>query len=334
MEQRPRLRVLVTDIAWPSTDVEEEILSRVGADIVLAETGEEPELLTLAPKADAILTTWARVPAAVIRAAERLQTIGNYGIGVDNIDLVEATALGVPVTNVPAYCLDEVAEHALAMIFAFGRQIIAYDEGIRAGAWETRLRTPLHRIRGGTLGVVGFGRIGRTVARSAVALGMRVIVCDPFVGDASIEDEGCEKRTLDELLEAADYVSLHVPLTPATEHLIGEAELRRMKRSAYLVNVSRGSLVDQAALVRALEERRIAGAGLDVFHPEPLPTSHPLFALPDVIATPHVAFYSEESLRDLQTSAAENVAAVLAGRRPRWVVNPEVLALPRWSHLR
>lgn len=328
------LQVLVTDIAWSSTEPEAAVLSGVGAHLILAETGKETELLDLVPHADAILTCWAQVPASVIRAGERLQVVGRYGIGVDNIAVDEATRLGIPVTNVPAYCLDEVSEHAMALILALGRQVYQYDRGVRAGAWDTKGSTPLHRIRGSTLGIVGFGRIGRTLARKARAFGMRVVAFDPHVDEETIKGEQCEAADLCALVSVSDFVSLHVPLNADTRNLIGEPELRRMKPTAYLVNTSRGAVIDQDALVRALQQGWIAGAGLDVFEPERLPATHHLLQLPTVVATPHVAFYSEESLLDLEVLAAENVAAILSGRRPRWVVNAKVLDLPRWSHLR
>ena len=333
VNQRRRSNVLVTDTAWPSIQVEAEVLACVGADVTLAETEEEAVLLSLVGDADAILTCWAAVPATMIRAGTRLQVVGRFGIGVDNIAVEEATRRGIPVTNVPAYCLDEVSEHVLALIFAFGRRIHEYDRRVRSGVWETRASAPLHRIRGSTLGIVGFGRIGRTLARKAVALGMRVVASDPYLDPSMFESEGCLGYSLSGLLAEADYLSLHVPLTPSTRHLIGEAELRRMKPGAFIINASRGGVVDQEVLIRALREGWIAGAGLDVFEPERLPPSHPIFSLPNVLATPHVAFYSEESLHDLRTAASANVAAILSGHRPQSIVNPEVLSLPRWAHL-
>jgi len=174
MERDSDLTVLVTDIAWPSTEIEADVLSRVGAEVVLAESGEEAELLRLVCDADAILTCWAAVSSAMIRAGARLQVVGRFGIGVDNIAVTEATRLGIPVTYVPDYCLDEVSEHVLALILSLARRVHEYDKRIRAGIWETRTSAPLHRIRGSTLGIVGLGQIGRTLARKAIALGMRV----------------------------------------------------------------------------------------------------------------------------------------------------------------
>lgn len=334
MPDNPQWRVLVTDIAWPSADPEAEVLARVGGDLILAETGTEEELLTLVPAVDAILTCWSQVPASVVRAGGRLQVIGRYGVGVDNIAVDEATARGVLVTNVPTYCRDEVSEHAMALILACARKVCHYNSRLHAGDWEVSSGKPLHRIRGQTLGIIGFGGIGQALAPKAKAFGMRVLVHDPYVDAATVEALGCEKSRLDAVLAEADFVSLHAPLTDDTERMIDESRLRLMKPTAYLVNAARGALIDQDALVQALEQGWIAGAGIDVFVPERLPPDHPLLGLANVVATPHVAFYSEESLRDLQVQAAENVAAVLSGRLPGHVVNPEVLRLPRWLQLK
>jgi D-3-phosphoglycerate dehydrogenase len=326
--------VLVTDYTWPSTAPEAAVLAEAGARLLLAQTGSEDELLSLVGEADAILTCFAQVPASVVRAGARLQVIGRYGIGVDNIAVAEATRLGIPVTNVPAYCLDEVAEHALALLFACARSVCRYDAAVRTGNWALQTGMPLFRLRGRTLGIIGFGKIGQTLAAKARGLGLRVVAHDPSAPEAEISGQQCEPLALEALLAQADYVSLHVPLTASTRHLMNAERLRRMKPTAYLVNTSRGGVIDQAALVQALREGWIAGAGLDVFEPERLPADHPLLALPNLVATPHIAFYSEESVLELEVKAARNVVAILTGKRPEAVVNPEVLSLPRWQHLR
>jgi D-3-phosphoglycerate dehydrogenase len=317
-------RVLVTDITWPDTTIEEQVLGTVGAELVLAPSGEEAELVQLARDADAILTCFAHVTPAVVAAAPRLQVIGRYGIGVDNIAVAEATARGIPVTNVPAYCLDEVAEHVLAMILSLVRGLHRYDRAVRAGDWSLGTGLPTRRVAGTTLGIVGFGRIGQTLAEKARGLGMHVVAYEPHAPQRA-RAAGVEVLDLLELAGRCDFVSLHAPATPQTTGLIDEAFLAAMRPTAYLINAARGALVDQDALVAALAAGRIAGAGLDVFVPERLPADHPLLRCDRVLATPHTAFYSEESMAELARVAAENVAAVLAGRRPAAVVNPEVL---------
>lgn len=325
--------VLVTDYTWPSTDPEAEVLAAAGARLLVAQTGSEEELLALVPQADAILTCFKRVSADVVRAGERLQVIGRYGIGVDNIAVDEATRLGIPVTNVPAYCVDEVAEHALALLLALERSICRYDAGVRRGDWTLTQGLPLRRVAGKTLGIVGYGAIGQRLARKARGLDLAVVVHDPTATPEELAEHAAEAVALDELAARADYVSLHVPLTPATRGLVDRAFLRGMKPTAYLVNVSRGGVVDHDALLEALRERWIAGAGIDVFEPEHLPHGHPLLDQESLVATPHVAFFSGESVLELELGAARNVAAILTGRRPEHVVNPEVLELPRWRHL-
>jgi D-3-phosphoglycerate dehydrogenase len=326
--------VLVTDFTWPSSDRESAVLAEVGARLVVAQTATEEEFLRLVGDADAILTCFARVSAAVIRAGRRLQVIGRYGIGVDNIAVDEATRLGLPVTNVPAYCVDEVAEHTLALLLACARGVCRYSAALRRGDWGLKTAMPLGRVRGRVLGIVGFGKIGRSLAAKAQGLGMRVLVHDHHATAEAVRQARAELLALDEVLRQADFLSLHVPATPQTRGLLNAERLRRMKPTAFIINTARGALIDQHALLDALRERRIAGAALDVFEPERLPPDHPLLALPNVLATPHVAFYSEESVAELQTRAARNVAAVLSGRLPESVVNPEVLRLPRWSQLR
>ena len=255
-------------------------------------------------------------------------------LGVDNIAVDIATENGILVTNVPSYCQDEVTDHALAMIFAFARQLVTFDRGVRAGDWSLeQLAHPIRRIRGATLGIVGLGRIGLLLAGKAHALGFEVIAHD-LDATAAQDHREVELVSLEELARRADYVSLHVPLAEATQGLVDDSFLRAMKPSAFLINTARGGVVDQNALVGALRDGWIAGAALDVFTPERIPSDDPLLSFPNVIATPHVAYYSEESLIDLGRLAAENVATVLAGEKPAAVVNPEVLALERWRDLR
>lgn len=325
--------VLVTDYTWPTTAVEQAVLQSANARLLLAQRGDEDELLRLVPQADAILTCFKKVSAAVVRAGEKLQVIGRYGIGVDNIAVDEATRLGIPVTNVPAYCLDEVAEHALALILASARNIGHYNVAIRAGDWSLNAQRPLFRVNGQVLGIVGFGKIGQALAAKAVSLGLKVIAHTAHPDAALAHHLNVELVSLNALFARADFVSLHVPMNTTTRHLINEERLRHMKPTAFLINTARGGLVDHQALLTALQEGWIAGAALDVFESEPLDAAHPLFVQPNLIATPHVAFYSEESLAELQTKAAANVAAILMGKLPVSLVNPHVLDLPRWHHL-
>ena len=318
------LKVLVTDITWDSTEREAAVLAEAGARLVMAPSGDEAELISLVRDADAILTCFAQVTPAVVQAGTRLRVIGRYGIGVDNIAVDEATRRGIPVTNVPAYCLDEVAEHVLALVFCLARSVHHFDRAVHEGDWSLAVGQPIRRIAGRTIGIVGFGKIGQTVAARASALGMGVIAHDPHADDRAFATAGAQSVGLLELASRADFVTLHVPASLDTEHMIGERFLGEMRPDAYLINTARGAIVDQAALTSALAERRIAGAALDVFVPERLAPDHPLLVQPRLLTTPHVAFYSEESVAELATLAARNVAAVLTGDRPQDTVNPEV----------
>jgi D-3-phosphoglycerate dehydrogenase len=317
------MKVLVTDISWPDTAIEDEVLAAVDASTVLAETGEEAELVELVGDADAILTCFAHVTPAVVAAGERLRVIGRYGVGTDNIAVDEATRRGIPVTNVPVYCTDEVAEHVLAMLLAHVRGLVPYDRAVRRGDWSLATGLPTGRVAGRTLGIIGFGAIGQTLARKARGLDLEVIAHD--ADEARVREGGAEPVGLLELARRADFVSVHVPLIETTRGLIDREFLGAMKPSAYVFNAARGAIVDHDALLWALRSGEIAGAGIDVFEPERLPADHPLLAEERLLATPHTAFYSDESMRDLARLAAENVAAVLAGREPASLVNPQRL---------
>jgi D-3-phosphoglycerate dehydrogenase len=320
-------KVLITDYAWESLDIERQILGAVGAELLVSESGEEQELLQLAPVVDAILTCWKPVTRAVIESAPRCVMIGRYGVGLDNIDVSAATEHGIVVTNVPDYCVEEVSDHALALLFAWTRKVAAYDQAIKGGKYDMRAQMPMFRIAGKTLGIAGAGRIGFALARKAAALGLQIIIYDVRLLSAGSDFE--QVGTFDELLSRSDFLSVHVPLTEKTRFLFNRETLRKMKRTAYLINTCRGGVVHAASLIEALDEGWIAGAGLDVFEVEPPAQDDPLIRHPKVVATPHAAFYSEESLKQLQATAARQVAEMLSGRRPNNVINSEVFERER-----
>jgi D-3-phosphoglycerate dehydrogenase len=319
------LKVLITDHTWPSVDVEQRILAEVGAEVLDAPSGEEEVLVGLARDAVGIMTCFAKTTGKVIEAAPGLRIVARYGVGVDNIDVATATRRGIPVTNVPDFCVEELSDHALALILAAIRKIARYDRATRGGRWDLTVGQPIHRVRGQTLGVVGLGRSGTRLAEKAAALGFRVVAHDRSATPDEAAACGARLVPLTDLLAGADAVSLHVPLTPETRHLIGAAELARMRPGAVLVNTARGGIVDLDALREALAAGRIGGAGLDVLPEEPPDPNDRLLRMENVILTPHVAFYSEESLVELQTKTAEEVARRLRGEPLRSVVNPEVL---------
>lgn len=317
--------VLISDYAWPSLDIEREILGRAGAEILLSESGGEEELVKLAPEADAILCNWKPISAPVLHAANRCVIVGRYGIGLDNIDVKTATSLGMVVTNVPAYCIDDVADHAMALLLACNRKVCWFDRDIKAGRYDLKAQSPLRRLRGKTMGLAGFGKIGRAVSQRAMAFGLRVIALTSRGAVNGSDSNGISLVSLPELLERSDYLSLHLPATPETIGMFNRSTFQKMKNGAVLINTARGSLVRSENLIEALDSGKLAAAGIDVWPNEPVPAGDPLAGHPKIIATPHSAFYSNEALVELQCTAASQVAAIFGGRRPENIVNEAVL---------
>jgi len=254
----------------------------------------------------------------------KCRIISRFGIGIDNVEIATATRKGIVVTKVPDYCIDEVSDHAMALLLAIVRKIPFANARVQAGEWQMPSVVPIHRLRGTVLGLVGFGRIPQLLAPKAQAFGMRVIASDPYVHEEVMSRAGVKRVEFAELVKTADYISIHAPLMPETNHLFNAAVFSQMKPTAYLVNTARGSVVDEVALAAALDKGQLAGAALDVVEKEP-PSGSPLLGRDNVILTPHTGFYSEESLAELQTKAAEEVVRVLSGEAPRNPVNPEVL---------
>lgn len=322
--------VVVTDHVFPHLDTETELLAAAGHELRFGGNINTPEeVVAAAAEADGILNCYAPIPAEVIRSLSRCRVIARYGIGLDTIDISEATAKGIVVTNVPDYCIDEVSDHALALILSLVRRVVVLDRSVRAGGWDLAPARPVHRLRGRTLGLVGFGRIARRLAEKTAAIGFRTIAHDPYVPAESMASAGVEAVDLDQVLAESDVVSIHAPLTEGSRHLIGLPELRRMKPGAFLVNTSRGPLVDLEALRTVMEEGQLAGVGLDVLETEPPDPDDPLLRHPGVVVTPHAAFYSEEATVEQQRKAAEQVVAALAGEMPVYAVNAEGLGSAR-----
>jgi D-3-phosphoglycerate dehydrogenase len=318
-----KAKVVLTDYVWDSLDVESKTLAGI-AELVPLKTKTPEEFLPQAADCDALLNTYAGpMTAEAMARMPKCKIIARYGIGVDTIDLDAATAAGIIVTNNPTYCIDEVAEHTMAMLLACARKLPLYDRLVRAGRWEVPPGKPMFRLAGSMLGLVGFGNIGRQVALRAAAFGMRVVFFDPFVPEGA-HGVAAKKVALQDLLTEADFVSLHPPLVPQTRKLIDDAAFKRMKPTAFLINCARGPIVHTEALVRALDSKTIAGCALDTIDPEPLPQAHPLHRRDNVIITPHAAWYSEQAMARLQAGAPSEVRRVLTGQWPVNVVNPAV----------
>jgi D-3-phosphoglycerate dehydrogenase len=316
----PNPVVAVSDSVFPNLDPARAVLARIGAELQLASEATPEEILRVGASADALLVTYAKITAPMIAQLTRCRVISRFGIGVDNVDLPAATAAGIVVTKVPDYCIDEVSDHSLALLMALARKIPSSSAQVHGGRWDMRSTVPMHRLRGSTLGLVGFGRIPQLMTPKAQAFGLHVIAYDPHVPPEAFKAAGVASVDFAELIRTSDFVSIHAPLMPETRGLFDATIFRQMKPRAYLINTARGPIVDEQALADALDAGHLAGAALDVMSQEP-PAGSPLVGRTDVIITPHTAFYSEESLIELQTKAAEEVVRVLSGELPRNPVN-------------
>lgn len=321
----PTQTVLITDYAWPNLDQERAILAPLGVELLVAQRGDEAELVQLAPQADAILTCWQRVTPAVLEAATKCVHVSRYGVGLDNIAVDVATRLGMVVTNVPDFCVEELSDHAMMLLLACARRVVGFDNGVHQGTWDNRSQGTLPRLRGQTLGLIGFGNSARALLPKAKGFGLRIIAYTPRLSPTALTAPDIATNDLGLLLRESDYISLHAPLTPESKGLINATTLGQMKSTAYLINTARGGLIDESALTSALHEGMIAGAALDVLSQEPPPADHPLLSAPNVILTPHAAFYSGPAIAELAEKAARHVAQSLQGQVPDHVVNRGVL---------
>jgi D-3-phosphoglycerate dehydrogenase / 2-oxoglutarate reductase len=302
-------------------DIESAVLAQAGIELVGQRCTTDDEVAALAHDAVALLVVVYPITAELLARCPKVRVIVRYGVGVDNVDLDAATARGVMVCNVPDYCIDEVANHSMAMLLALNRRLAQQRAGLQSG--ERVPLAPMGRLRGETLGLIGLGRLARAVADRARGFGLKVIAYDPYAGGGP---DDIPLRPLDEVLSTSDYVSVHVPLTEQTRALIGARELALMKPTAYLVSTARGGVIVEAALARALADATIAGAGLDVWEHEPVQADNPLLAFPQVVATPHTAYFSNDSAPAIRRRVAEIAAEALTGSAPQSVMNREVLA--------
>ena len=325
----PAYRVYVSDYDYPDLAIEKGVLEPIGAEVIGLQCRTGEGLADLAADADAILQQYAKIPRETIARLKRCKAICRYGIGVDIVDVKAAYAHGMVVTNVPDYCLDEVADHTISLGFMLIRRLPMYAQACRQGKWHWSAGGgPILRFREMSWGLIGFGRIAQNIARKLLPFGFSLVAFDPYVSAGFMGTLGVRKVPLDDLLAGVDVVNVMCPYTPETHHLIDARALRRMRRHAILVNCTRGKIVDNTALYQALSEGWIASAGLDDTEEEPArlnhwsPKDNPLFSLDNCVITPHVAYVSEEALRECRWIAAENARAVLLGETPPNLVHP------------
>ena len=325
-------------VLWTESDfdpyhsINAQMIEEAGGTLRIVKAADEEEQMRLAAEATVFLGGWIPMPRSFLERLDRAVGVIRTGIGVDTVDQAAATELGICVGNVPDFCLQEVAEHTLALIFSVTRKIVHADRIVRTGKWHRWVAQdmlPMHRVSGQTLGLIGLGNIGRTVAVKARALGLRLVACDPFVSPELASGIGVRLAELEEVLSTADVVSLHVPLSPKTHHLINQEALRKMKQGAILINTSRGPVVDERALLDALQSGKLSGAGLDVLEKEPEKGPHPFFDLDNVVMTCHYASCSVEAYANMGLQISQQASAMLRGEFPHNLVNQDVKDVPQ-----
>ena len=320
-----KFKVVVTDYVFPDLETEKRELKKINAELVESKGSDEESIIEAAKDADAILNCYAELTPKVIESLEKCQIIARYGIGVNNVSMPTVTKKGIIVTNVPDYCIEEVSDHALALILASCRKLCQLNKTVKSGKWDFKDYRPIYRLQGQTLGIISFGRIPRRLVEKVKAYNFNLLAYDPYIDKNIAAKYNVKLVTFDELLKESDIISIHAPLTKETKGMFGSEQFKMMKNSAYLINTARGGLIKDNELAQALKEGEIAGAGLDVLEDENVNSHHPLVNLENVIITPHSAFYSEQAVKDLQYKAVQEVIRVLTGENPKSCVNSEVL---------
>lgn len=316
------LKVVITDFEYGSLRWEEEAIAEAGAEFVKCQCRSEDDLIAVVHDADALLVQYAMITRRVMSQMKKCRAIVRYGVGLDCIDVKAATDHGIMVANIPDYGLEDIADHTIALMLNSVRKINQLDQAVHKGKWDYKMAKPLHRLRGKVLGLVGFGNISRMVAAKARVFGLELLVYDPYVKPEIADQHQVKMVDWPTLLQSADILSLHVPVTEQTYHLINSEALAMMKKSSFLINTARGALVDEKALYNSLTQGEIAGVGMDVSEKEPIDPNNQLLSLSNVILTPHSAWYTEEAQESLQIQAAQEIARVLRGEKPVNLVNP------------
>lgn len=316
-----KFKVVVTDFNYDTLSPEIELLKNIGAEVISAQCTTEEEVIRAAKDADGIISQYAPISKKVIDQLTNCKVVSRYGIGYDVIDVDAATDKGIMVCNVTDYCVEEVSDHAFALLMASTRKIVEQDKAVRSGIWDYKVTAPIYRLSNRVLGLVGFGNIPQMVAKKAQVFGLKVVAYDPFIQVQAAEQLDVDLVDMSTLCQQADFVSVHAPLNEQTKGMIGKEQFEQMKEEAFLINTSRGPVVDEQALIEALREKKIAGAGLDVLETEPISPNHPLLEMENVILSAHIAWNSKEAEFELKSKAAQNVADVLTGFYPIYLVN-------------
>lgn len=317
-------KVYVTDYEYASLDEEKEELAKYGIELIAKQCKTEDDVIRECKDADGLLDQYAPIGRKVIEALPNLKVVARYGVGFNTVDLSAATEHGVCVINVPDYCQDEVSNQAFALMIACMRKITVLNDQVQSGKWDYKVAKPIHRMMGQTLGLLGFGRIPKVLAKKAAAFGLNLVAYDPFLKQEDVKGYNVTLMSLEEVLKTSDIISLHMPLFKETEKIIDAKAFDLMKSTAIIINTSRGPLIDEEALYDAIKYGKIAGAGLDVTSIEPLPADSKLRGLKNVIITPHAAWYSEEAEKELKTKAAHGAGEIISGYDMPTIVNPAV----------
>lgn len=321
------MKAVITDHPFPSLDISREILSSKGIKMVVLQTEDADTIIANAKGTDAMLVGKARIDENIIGQLQQCKIIVRFGTGYDNIDLKAATSRGIPVANVPDFCMDEVSDHAMGLILAAGRQLMVGHNMAQNGKWRPMPygMNTIYKMRDRVLGLFSYGRISKLVAKKAQAFGLQCLAFDPFVSEESMSQTGVQKVDFKDLLAQSDFISLHSLLTEKTANAFDLDAFRAMKSSAWIINTARGGIIREADLVEALDEKLIAGAALDVLDDEPPGKGNPLLGRDNVIITPHMGWMSDKAPESMQRKGVEQAARVLTGAKPTNVVNPEVL---------
>ncbi|MTD30666.1 C-terminal binding protein [Planomicrobium sp. YIM 101495] len=313
-------KVTLVDHDWEDTLLEERIFKEAGVELTILQSHDKAEIIEAAKKSDALLILYANIDREIMEAAPNLKLISRFGIGINMVDLEAAKELGIQVANVNDYCIDEVSDHALASILSAARRLFLHDRHTRNGEWDFKKAEIPLRSSEAVVGLLGYGKIPRRLGEKLKAIGYQVKAYDPFVTEEQMAQEGVVKAEVDEIMSSSDFVSVHVPLIKATHHLVGEAELNMMKSTAYIVNTARGPIIDEKALVAALQKGQLAGAFLDVTEEEPLPREHALREMNQVVLTPHAAWYSVDAYREIREKAVMNIVDKATGKDPAYLI--------------